>query len=136
MEQASFRGTIQPPGRFACSDAVRFQSWLRQHVGEPVEVILRDPQSQRSQSQNSYLHHVFRLIANETGDELSDIKTALMGAHFGWHYSRVAGREVPLRPHTSEMTRREADIFIDWLPSWALEHLNIVVPLPNETVTP
>jgi hypothetical protein len=134
MEQASFRGEIKPPGKFVCFDPVRFQSWLRQHVGQSVEVLLRDPMSQRSLSQNAYLHSAFRVIADFTGDELPDVKLALMGHRFGWVYSKLAGREVPIKPHTSDMTRAEADEFIDWLPSFAMQHLGVIVPLPNEVV--
>jgi hypothetical protein len=132
MEQAIFRGEVKEPGRFVAFDPVRFQAWLRMHVGQPVEVVLRDPQSQRTLDQNAYLHHAFRIIADYTGDDIKDIKWSLMGHRFGWHYSKLAGREIPIKAHTSDMTRAEADEFIDWLPAWAMEHLGVVVPLPNE----
>lgn len=137
MEQVIFRGEVKEPGRFVAVDQVRFQGALRQRVGLKVEVVLREPSSPRSADQNAYWHAVpFRLIAQHTGADIADVKLALMGHKFGWVYSPLAGREVPIKPHTSDMTVAEADEFTEWLPAWALEHLGLVIPLPNEVATP
>ena len=133
MEQAIFRGTVNDNGRFVPFDLVRFQGWFREHKGTKVEVVVREPQPQRSLDQNAYLHaQPFRLIAEHTGADIADVKLALMGHCWGWTYSALAGREVPVKAHTSEMTTKECDYFIDWLVPWALDHLDLFIPLPNE----
>lgn len=135
MEQAVFRGEVRAPGRFVALDPVRFQGWLRAHTGTKVEVVLREPQPQRSVEQNAYLHALpFRLIADHTGDDIADVKLALMGHCWGWTYSKLAGRDVPVRPSTSEMSVKDCDYFIDWVVPWAAQHLGVIIPLPNELV--
>ena len=136
MEHAIFRGTVKAPGRFFADDQVRFQGFLHAHQGQRIEVVLREPQPQRSADQNAYLHaQPFRIIAQHTGADVADVKLALMGHCWGWTYSALAGREVPVKPHTSDMTVKECDYFIDWIVPWALEHLELTIPLPNELVS-
>jgi len=86
---------------------------------------------QRSDRQNRYLHGVvFSALSDHTGYTISEIKLLMMGECWGWQHA--GGHEIPIKPATHEMTREECARFIDWIIPWAMEHLDVALPLPNE----
>ena len=98
-----------------------------------VQLTIRKRQSQRSLDQNAYLHKVpFPILAEHFGDTIPGIKLSLMGECWGWHHDKVTGRDVPIKPSTSEMTIEEASYFIDWVIPWAMTNHQVAIPLPNE----
>jgi hypothetical protein len=110
---------------------------LREFAGKPVEVIIRAPRSQRSVQMNDYLHSEtgpFRLLGEHFGEDMTGIKYALMGECFGWVWSEVAKREVPIKSHTSEMTVEESKFFVDWVIPWAAREYGVEIPLPREVL--
>jgi len=128
-----FSGRVSDDAVLVLFDTERTQrrTYLRTLVGQDVEVIVRKKRTQRSLDQNKYLHAVvFPLLADHCGYTLSEIKLVLMGECYGWH--EVAGRELPIKPHTSEMTVDECTHFIEWVIPWALEKFDVHIPLPNE----
>jgi len=133
MEQTVFRGDIVEPGRFQAEDTVRLRRFLAEHIGHRVDLVFRNSQSQRSLEQNAYIHAVpIRLIAEHTGYTIPEARYALMGHCWGWQHSELAGREIPVKPPTSDMSVKDCDYFIDWVIPWAAENLGVVIPLPNE----
>lgn len=107
---------------------------LRTVEGQPVEVVIRKPRSKRSLDMNAYLHSdtgPFRLLAEHFGEDMTGIKYALMGECFGWVHSEVAGREIPTKAHTSDMTVEESKLFVDWVIPFGASH-GVMIPLPDE----
>ena len=90
----------------------------------------------RSLEQNAYIHAVpFKIIADNTGNSIEDIKEFLCGEYMGWIEYEVMGK-MKSRPTktTSQMTSTEMTGFIDWLQWWASSNLNLIIPAPNEWV--
>jgi hypothetical protein len=133
VEQALFRGSIVAPGRFVALDTMGLRTFLQDHIGTTLDLVFREPKSRRSADQNAYLHAVpLRIIAEHLGYTIPECKYALMGHCWGWEFNALAGREVPVKPHTSEMSRKDCDYFIDWVIPWAAEQFGLAIPLPNE----
>ncbi len=131
-----FHGRVTEDGRLDLLDTERDRRrmYLRTLAGKHVEVVVRKVRVQRSVDQNAYLHvGPFPVLAEELGyDSIEELKLALMGECWGYHRDRVSGRDLPIKPHTSDMTVEECTHFIDWLIPWAQVNYNIRVPLPNE----
>ncbi len=120
-------------GELRVADRVGLREALAHWEDGPCQlVVTRRPQ--RTLLQNAYLHAVpFTLLAEHTGYTIPEIKLVLMAECFGWHTDRISGREIPIKPSTAEMTKTEADYFIDWLIPWAAERFpEVAIPLPNE----
>jgi hypothetical protein len=130
-----FGGTIDERAKFVPDDPARFQHARGKLAGKRVELVLRRPRSKRSLDMNAYLHAStgpFRLLAEHFGEDLAGIKYALAGECFGWIYSKAMGREVPIRPNTSDWTVEESKQFVDWVIPWAAREYGVVIPLPSE----
>lgn len=117
---------------FLASDRDRRQRYLRGLVGERVEVTIRKERQKRTLDMNSYLHaRPFPILADYFGDSVEGVKFDLMGEFFGWTTTK-GGHRIPVKAHTSDMTREESGRFVDWLIPWALTNHGVVIPLPNE----
>ena len=130
-----FYGHVDRQGKLQIDQ--RFQQPLMEHlrglIGKPVEVTVKGKRRQRSLDQNSYLHAaVFPPLAEKFGNTIDEVKYALMGECFGWKRDPISGREVPIKPHTSDMTVEEARQFIDWVIPWAMTEYEVTIYLPNE----
>lgn len=133
--QAVFPGEFDQRAVFHADDPAKFAAAKRKLAGKRAEVVLRKPKSKRSIEMNAYLHcenGPFRLLADHFGEDMAGIKYALMGECFGWVYSAAAGREVPVKAHTSEMTTEESAYFVDWVIPWAAQNHGVLIPLPKE----
>lgn len=128
-----FHGAIDADGTFRLADnekALRLR-YFQLLAGERVEIIVRKERTQRSLAQNNFIHLAASLLADHTGYTLAEMKLLLMGACWGWH--TVGVHELPVKPHTSDMSVTEAKQFIDWLIPWAAEHFpEVDVPLPEK----
>ena len=113
------------------SERQRRRDYLRFLAGKTVEIVIRRPHVQRSRDQNAYIHAVpIPILAAEFGYTIPEMKFVLMGACFGW--KTVAGHEMPIKAHTSEMTVEECTQFIEWIVPWAMVNHGITIPLPHE----
>jgi len=105
---------------------------------EPPSVMRLEVYSpRRSLDQNAFLHAVpLRILSEETGYTLEEMKEYLLGEAFGWKDSEVFGHSVqrPMK-RSSELTRKEFSWFLEWIESWAANTLGITVPRPNEEIT-
>lgn len=100
----------------------------------PWVMRLEEYSPRRSLDQNAFLHAVpLRILADETGHSIEDIKEYLLGEAFGWQDSAVFGTKVQ-RPvkRSSQLTTKEFSWFLDWIESWAVQTLGIQVPRPGE----
>lgn len=111
----------------------KFQAVLKKHAGKKVAVAIRKPREKRSLDMNAYLHRwPFKLLAEHFGDSIEGTKLDLMGHFFGWTTGPISGRPVPIKPHTSDMSKEESAAFLDWLIPWAKTEHGVSIPLPNE----
>lgn len=110
-----------------------FRRALEKHAGQRVAVTMRKPKEKRTLDMNAYLHKwPFPLLADHFGDSVEGVKYDLMGEFFGWKPGPVSGRMVPVKAHTSDMTKEESSRFLDWLIPWAMTEHGVRIPLPNE----
>ena len=128
-----FHGRVSPEVKLELHESERLlrRTYLRALVGQDVEVIVRKQRVQRSLDQNAYLHaHPFPLLAEHFGYSVPEVKFVLMGECWGW--KKVNGKDIPVKPSTSDMTVEECTYFIDWLIPWAAVNHGVAIPLPNE----
>ena len=117
---------------FVQEERMRRQGYIKTLAGQLCDVTIRKHRVKRSLRQNSYVHLVATLLAEELGNGLDEMKLLLMREKWGWTYNDYFRREVPIKPHTSSMSVEECSQFIEWLPMWAMTELGINVPLPGE----
>lgn len=89
----------------------------------------------RTLKQNAYLHaEPFFKLAKAWGESVDRAKLICMGAFWGWQTVTVHGMPVtlPVKVHTSEMTKEECTVFLDWLIPWAAEEHGVEIRLPDE----
>ena len=87
--------------------------------------------SQRSNRQNRYMHFVFNLIAEESGEKMDEVK---------WFYRKmflttvieVFGEEVEYVKSTTELSTIEQEDFMSKVRIHASSERNQFIPLPNE----
>ena len=85
----------------------------------------------RSDRQNRYMHYVFNMIAEESGEEMHDVK---------WYYRHlyltvvieVFGDEVEYVKSTTELSTIEQEDFMSKVRMHASRERSVFVPLPNE----
>jgi hypothetical protein len=64
------------------------------------------------------------------------MKEYLLMAAFGDEMKEVMGVNI-IRPlkRTSDLTTKEFAWFVEWVASWAMNTLGLLIPMPNETIT-
>jgi hypothetical protein len=137
MAQYVFAAEVSADAKPKLDDLPRYREALKSLAGQRIELVLRKPKSQRSLDMNAYLHSdtgPFRLLGEHFGEDMTGIKYSLMGECFGWVYSKAAGREVPIKAHTSEMSAEDSKFFVDWVIPWAAANHGVSIPLPRETL--
>lgn len=135
--QFVFAGRVTDGAKPVIEDVERYRKTLQTLAGKPVDFVIRKPLSKRSLDMNAYLHSAtgpFRLLAEHFGEDMAGIKYALMGECFGWVFSAAAGRDVPVKAHTSDMTNEESKYFVDWVIPWAAQNHGVLIPLPAEVL--
>jgi hypothetical protein len=134
-----FHGAVTDAVRIEFVEAERYlrHAYLKTLIGRNVECIVRKERVKRSLDMNAYLHAVpFPLLAEYFGDSIEGTKLDLMGECFGWR-TAPSGHQLPVKPHTSDMTVEESAFFVDWLIPWAakLPGGGVRIPLPGEVFT-
>lgn len=131
-----FHGHVNASAKLtlAPAEAPQRHKHLRNLAGKNVEVVIRKVRTKRSIDQNAYWHAVpFDLFAEYFGEDIESTKYNLMGQCWGWHYSKLAKRDVPIKPSTSEMTTEEGAHFTDWMIQFGLTDCNgLVIPPPEK----
>lgn len=129
-----FRGAVTAGGVLHPSPTQRTKraEWLACLVGQEVEIIVRPVRAQRTTKQNNWIHGGIVLpISRATGDDPDAVKADLMRVCWG-SVLNEAGQLESWIAHTSSMDVQQADFFIEWAPSYALQKFDLELPLPNE----
>ena len=100
--------------------------------GDLAEVVIRKHKKQRSNSQNRYMHYVFNLIADETGNDMEDIKVAMKQKYLGYEEKIIAGEIVKKLKSTTELNTTDQEEFMDKVRHFWLDFIGLMIPLPNE----
>lgn len=107
--------------------------------GSKVWVEVRTYSPQRSLSQNSYLHVIFGIIAEEIGIELEEAKWLLKEKFLRVPLTDKHGNEVHENGEiqfrvrdTSELSKVDMMNFVDQIYRWSLEFLSVDLPKPLE----
>ena len=131
-----FEGVVNERGQLFLDARKDMDRWLRTLAGKVVEVVIRKKPSRRTVNQNAYLHAVpLPLLAEHFGMTIAEVKYSLMGEKWGWKKDPISGREVPVKPSTSEMTVDECTEFIEWLLDWAPAEHGVSIPAPDKVAT-
>ena len=123
--------------QFLPGEDTQFGDLGRSLMGKDCQIMLREEPRQRSVDQNRYLHaEPFRKLSVSMGVSVEEAKLCAMGERFGWHWNKVVGRYVPVKPNTRSMSTKDCAEFIEWLPDWALNlpGSGCVILLPNESL--
>lgn len=109
--------------------------------GKALNVTWGERKRTRSHEQNAYLFGVcYATIRNETGNDVDDLHTFMLGEYFGWREIDVMGsrRKVPARSttrdesgKTSRLSVGEFADFVTFIHARAAEH-GIYIPEPGE----
>lgn len=100
----------------------------------PIRVEVCQHRKKRSDEQNRALWGVaYRLLADETGNDVNDLHEYFLGEHFGWELIDVLGqqRRRPVR-RSSKLNTVEFSDFYAFIQRRAAELLGVYVPDPGE----
>lgn len=130
-------GATVTGGVLRVDERARFLAYAMTLEGEPVQVIVRKRESQRSLDQNAYIWGVaYPVIAEALGydkHEHDDLHYALVAKCFGEHFDKRVGAMVPNK-RSSKLTTKEFSEYMSWLVRFAATELGgIIVPLPGES---
>jgi hypothetical protein len=89
----------------------------------------------RTGPMNRYWHaEPFLKLSIAMGLSVERTKLVLMGEFWGWEPVMVNKHPIalPVKAHTSDMTVKEGNAFLDWLIPWAAEEYGIEIHTPEE----
>lgn len=82
----------------------------------------------RTLKQNAYLHaEPFFKLAKAWGESIERTKLICMGEFFGWEPCKATRVFLPVKAHTSDMTKEECSLFLNWLIPWAAEEHGVQI---------
>lgn len=85
----------------------------------------------RSDRQNRYMHFVFTLIADEAGEDMTDVKWFYREKYLK-EFIEVFGEEIEIIRSTTELDTIKQEDFMSKVRIHASAERSIFVPLPNE----
>ena len=65
-------------------------------------------------------------------NSIEETKLALMGECWGYQRDKITGRELPIKPNTSDMSVDEGVQFTDWMIRWAMVNHGVDIPPPEK----
>lgn len=86
----------------------------------------------RSLSQNNLFHSWVQIIADSTGNEPNDVKSALKDLYLPLKVAKIGKVERMVRPETSSLEVGEMSVFMDRVQAFAATELGIHLPVPSE----
>ena len=108
--------------------------------GEKVTITVKTRRKHRSLPQNSLIHAYMTIIANESGNTLETVKSALKRLFLtrevtdkngGLVFNPKTGEILKYIQDTSELSTIEMMIFTEEIRLWAMD-FGIILPLPDE----
>lgn len=97
----------------------------------PWVVTIKKHEPNRSLDQNALFHRWCHVIANETGNEMEDVKAALKDRYLQLRPVRVGKMVRMVRPGTASLTKGEMSLFMDRVMAFAATDLSIQLPVPT-----
>lgn len=147
MKGLVFEGRVSEDGTIHLPKTMRKQL-VAAYRGKAIVVTVRRKRRTRSNEQNAYywacvipaLIHAFNELGTPMQPDNADDKEAM---HCFFRDKFLKGREMVtaqgevfnLPPTTTELSKDEFAQYLDEIMKWAAEHLNIVIPAPNEQIS-
>ena len=128
-----FRGSVRL-GILKLADRNSFSVYLAKLEGKEVQVVVREPKSQRSLQQNRYYHGVVVAILSEhTGNSKLEMHNILRGL-FLLDYIVFNGNEIPIVKSTTDLNTKEFEEYLSEIRGWASQEdgIKCFIPEPNE----
>ncbi len=111
-------------------DKQRATTYLGKLMDQGAKIELKKVNSNRSLSQNAYLHACFGYIAQATGYTIEEAKTKMKREFGSFMIYQVNGDKF-LRS-TAELDTSEMTQFIDWLRNFSSEEIGVYLMTPDE----
>lgn len=134
-----FKGKVDKDGVLHVSHIQDFYQWIRSALkGKDVEVIVRPKKKLRSLNENNYYWGVVvQLIADHTKHTPNKIHTVLKDLFLPNEKIVIVGTKgrsftKSLEPTTTTLTTTEMENYLSECRLWALDYLEVIIPLPNE----
>jgi hypothetical protein len=122
-----FTGRVEG-GKLTLQEQDRFNAYLASLGAQSVDVVVRTWRKPRSNNQNAYMWGVvYQLISETTGftpDETHDAMRLM--------FLLDRSKDIPTLKSTTQLTTTDMELYLENIRQWAAEHLNCVIPLPNE----
>jgi hypothetical protein len=111
------------------------RTYLQKHEGQQVRITLSQPTKGRSNAQNRYMWSVvYQIIAAETGHTTEEIHEYCKAMFLPRSHMMLAGHEVELTKSTTTLSTLEFCEYVEAVRAFAAQELNILVPLPHESM--
>ena len=111
--------------------------------GAKCTIEIKSRRKPRSLAQNAYMHMAFQMMADDTGNDLEQIKTTmkvmyakkpLLDKHGEQIYNKETGEQAFYIQDTRDMNTLEMTEFMDKVRLFSQEFLNITIPLPEQNI--
>lgn len=120
---------FQTQGNLYIDDIKRFKEYLKTFGNTRLDIIIRKHRNKRSINQNNYAHGVvFKMIADELGYSTDDARDLCKTKFLK---KTMPDGEIIVKSTTVLDTKQFED-FLEEVRRWALEYLQLSIPLPNE----
>jgi hypothetical protein len=125
-----FIGTVRDDGSKLDFDFPQdYRNWIKQFAGHEVEIEVRKRRSKRTLKQNAAYHAAIAPLAEHLGYQTEELKLAMLGGCFGWR--EVAGANLPIRLHTSDLNTKDFAQLMDYTLQIAAEN-DVLILDPSE----
>lgn len=130
-------GAVDDGGKLRLDDERTFRDYIRTLTGQPVQLVLKKHEAQRSLDQNAWVWGVaYPILAEAIGYDLhehEEMHYGLIAKCFGEHFDKRLGAMVPNK-RSSKLTTREFSEYMEWLVRFAaVDCGGVIVPLPGES---
>ncbi len=115
-------------GKLTLQEQDRFDAYLVSLGQQSVDVVIRTWRKPRSNPQNRFLWGVvYQLISETTGYTREEVHDA-----FRMMFLKDEDRGIPTLKSTTALSTIEMETYIESMRQFAAEHLNCIIPFPNE----
>lgn len=139
MEYSAFAVALVENGKLKLSDHQRksLNAKLRSLEGKYARVSIRQEGKVRSLNQNAYLWGVvYSMISAESGHTTEEVHEYMKATFLPRHFIRLGDsrKEQQIGKSTTTLTTTEFEEYLQRIRAFAAQELNLVIPLPHETV--
>lgn len=94
---------------------------------QELTMIIDEPHRSASDKQRKQSHVWFDEIANETGHTAAEVKEFLMSELLSPVEIEIAGKRRTRRRSWTELSKEDAQVFMDRVQTWAAEELGVIL---------